>query len=437
MRRAMIVFGLTLGSFTMDGMALPMQAETDVFNLPLLSVTRRSDYAFAVAPDGLYRASLDTKKWEKLKTAPEMPLDGRFAKLPDRSPLVLYVALKSIIGSKNKPLPPGLRYGIYLSRDHGATWELASERDNYGDTLLMPDGMLYAFTGADGINGGHKFLQSPDMGKSWKDITGKAFGNFQSIQRDPDHPGLVRIHSWAIREYIFVAKDDKYEWECFQSEVPVSGRRPSEDFFSRDSASSNRYHFYSATLSNYFSYDFGNQVQVQAFEAVPRKPRYEFARGAQISVPIRVVFHWDQASMMAQWRKAEAEGRSSPKPSEPNEKLAVQPDGLDFWVVRVETAETQTVKSLANYKRVTTTERSPDGSTYTRSQQVPAEHQTFNLSPSTPYEKVLDLGKYSDFSKPGEYHVQVIYSSGGSADRKKDEWEGTFTGPVFTVVIGN
>ena len=36
MRRAMIVFGLTLGSFTMDGMALPMQAETDVFNLPLL-----------------------------------------------------------------------------------------------------------------------------------------------------------------------------------------------------------------------------------------------------------------------------------------------------------------------------------------------------------------------------------------------------------------
>ena len=68
--------------------------------------------------------------------------------------------------------------------------------------------------------------------------------------------------------------------------------------------------------------------------------------------------------------------------------------------------------------------------------QPPAvKYQVVNLSPSSPYEREIDLGRFSDFSKPGEYRVQIIYDSGGYPEREEGEWDGGFTSPVFTVVI--
>ena len=143
----------------------------------LTAVTRREAYVFASTIDGLFRAPLATKRWERLKTPPEMPLNGTFAKLPEKSPLVIYIVYRD----RDDKAPRGdLRYGLYLSRDNGTNWELISERDDFGETLLLPNGILFAVTGRDRSNTGNRLLRSPDMGKTWRDITGKGLGQIQA-----------------------------------------------------------------------------------------------------------------------------------------------------------------------------------------------------------------------------------------------------------------
>jgi hypothetical protein len=62
-------------------------------------------------------------------------------------------------------------------------------------------------------------------------------------------------------------------------------------------------------------------------------------------------------------------------------------------------------------------------------------YQVFNLSPSSPYERELDLSRLFDFAKPGEYRVKIRYNSGGHPRVEKGEWDGSLISPVFTVVI--
>jgi hypothetical protein len=63
------------------------------------------------------------------------------------------------------------------------------------------------------------------------------------------------------------------------------------------------------------------------------------------------------------------------------------------------------------------------------------KYRIVDLSPSSPYDRQIDLSRLANFAKPGEYRVQILYCSAGAPDRKKDEWDGSFTSPVFTVVI--
>ncbi len=429
-----IVHALTVVSCLSDGLALAAEPTPVEAHEPLTSISKRESYVFASTPDGLFRASLETKRWERLKTPPEMPPNGTFAHQPGRSPLVIYVALKSELDRQPRP---GSRYGLYLSRDDGVTWDLVSERNDFGATLLHPSGALFAVTGADGMNAGSHLLRSPDLGKTWRDITGKSWGQFMGIEPDPDHPGLVRIHAWAIRRYTFVAEDENYEWRGVRGGLRPTGRRPSDEFFARDSSSTNRYSSYTATLANYFGYDFGNQTHVHALEVVPVKTRFEFARGARVVVPVRVVYLDDPDTMWPERRKAAAEGRPLPKPTPPSEKFADQLGGIDFWGLRIETANDQIVKYPPGRRVVTlSVETTPDGKTVSsRSQPEAVKYQVFDLSPSSPYEREIDLGRLGDFSKPGEYRVQILYDSGGHPEADKDVWDGSFTSPVFTVVI--
>jgi hypothetical protein len=173
-------------------------------------------------------------------------------------------------------------------------------------------------------------------------------------------------------------------------------------------------------------------------EVVPLKTRFEFAQGAPVVVPIRVVFCYDSDLAQSEWRKADAEGQHSPKPTPPTEKFADQPDSTAFWGLRVETPDGSRVEKYPSSRSVVTTEvlTLPDGRRETTTSQPPRRpYRVFNLSPSSPYERTLDLGRFHDFSKPGAYRVQVIYSSGGHPDDEKGEWDGDFTSPVFTVVI--
>jgi hypothetical protein len=406
----------------------------DESHTPLTSISRREKYVFASTPDGIFRASLESKKWDRLKTPPEMPPNGNFARQPGRAPQVFYVAMRSQFDSRARP---GTRYGLYLTRDDGATWELVSERDDFGVTLLHPSGVLFAVTGDDGVNHGSHLLRSTDLGKTWRDITGTARGQFMGIEPDPDHPGLVCIDVWSIRSYSLVAEDENYQWKVKRGERPVAGRRPSDEFFARDSSSTNRFYLYAATLSNYFGYDFGNQKDVQAFEVVPLQTRFEFARGARVVVPVRVVFHFDPDRLWPERKKAAAEGHPLPKPTAPTEKFADQPGGTDFWGVRVESRGDQIVKYPPGRRTVTISVQStPDGKTVSsRTQPAAVKYQVLHLSPSSPYEREIDLGRLADFSRPGEYRVQIIYDSGGHPSGDKEVWDGHFTSPVFTIVI--
>jgi hypothetical protein len=429
-----IVYALTVVSYLSGSLALAAEPTPDEAHTPLTSVSKRESYVFASTPAGLFRASLATKRWEKLKTPPEMPQNGTFAAQPEKSPLVIYVAVRS---QADRTPRRGLRYGLYLSRDDGATWELASERDDFGATLLHPGGALFAVTGADGINSGSRVLRSPDLGKTWRDITGNASGQFLSLGPDPDHPGLIRIHAWGLRTYMLVADDEDYHWKVVRGSSRVTGRRPSDKFFSRGSSSTNALYKYKATLANYFRYDFGNQTNVQALEVVPRETRFEFARGARVVVPIRVVFHCDTDAALAYWRKFAAEGRAAPNPTPPIVKLADQPGETAFWGIRVESADVQVERFPPRGDIMTVTVATTgEGQAVTKTQQSPAvKYRVVDLSPSSPYEREIDLGRIYAFSKPGEYRVQLIYTSGGYPDREKGEWDGSFTSPVFTVVI--
>ncbi len=437
MRRSVrsIVNAFSSLPYLLGVMALASEPTRDEANMPLTAVSKRESFVFASTPNGLFRASLETKRWERLKTPPQMPLNGTFAAQPGRSPVVIYVATRSTFNANNERPRPDSRYGLYVTKDNGLTWELVSERDDFGVTLLNPNGVLFAVTGDDEI--GQKVVRSTDLGKTWRDITGTASGQFMGLSPDPDHPGLIQIHAWGLREYTFVADDENYQWRSVHGRPPVAGRRPSNDFFSRDSSTTNRFHRYPATLSNYFQYDFGDQVSVQALEVLPEKTRFEFARGARIVVPVRVVFHFDADTALADPQHPAAKGRPIPKPTPPAEKFADGPDGTDFWGLRVESAGDQIEKYPAG-RRVGTTsfESTADGKTVTSTRQPPAvKYRVVDLSPSSPYAREIDLGRLSDFSKLGEYRVQIIYDSGGHAEQDESVWDGHFTSPVFTVII--
>jgi hypothetical protein len=96
-----IVSALTVVSCLSGSPAPATEPTPDEANTPLTAVSRREAYVFASTPDGLFRAPLETKRRERLKTPPEMPPDGTFAAQPGRSPLVIYVALSS---SGNSPI---------------------------------------------------------------------------------------------------------------------------------------------------------------------------------------------------------------------------------------------------------------------------------------------------------------------------------------------
>ena len=427
-----IVLALILG---LSGVPLPEDPTPDEAHTPLTSVSKRGKYVFASTPDGLFRAPLETKKWERLKTPPGMPPGGDFAGQPGPESLVFYVSHKSQPDTKPRP---GARHGLYLSRDDGSTWDLVSERDDIGPAVYLPDGGLFAITGYDDpLNGGDHLLRSSDLGKTWREIPGNWGVNLLGIGPDPYHPGLVRLHGWALRGYTIFAEDANYQWKTVMSQTIVPGRRPSSEFFERESSSTNRLYLHYATLSNYFGYDFDIATSVHAFEVAPLKSKYEFAHDAKVVVPIRVVFRYDPDTLWPGSREVAAEGRPLPKSSEPTEKLADQPGGIAFWGLRVETRDDQDEKYPPGFDNNTISgvEMRDGKPVPNKSQPPPVKYQAFNLSPSTPYEREIDLGRIHDFSKAGEYRVQLIYNSGGQPEDGQDVWGGCFISPVFTIII--
>jgi hypothetical protein len=431
-----IVYALILVSSLSGLLAVAAEPTPDEANTPLTAVSMRESYVFASTPDGLFRAPLATKRWERLKIPPEMPLNGIFALQPGRSPLVIYVAHRLRSGPRPRP---GSSHGLYLSRDDGLTWQLLAGRDDFGATLLLPDGVLFAVAGVNSLGESEYVLRSADLGKTWRDITGNEHSMFSYLDPDPVHSGLVRIHGWDDRGGIMlVADDENYRWRRVRKETYTDGRRLGGEFFDRGSSSTNGFYLFRATLSNYFRYDFGNQKHIQALEVVPDKMRFEFARSAPVVVPVRVVFHYDPEIESADRRKAKSEGHPLPKPTPPAERFADQPGGTDFWGLRVESRFGRSEKypvTIYEVVKRTVTKTAKGESVSQTSRPVAGNCQSFDLSPSRPYEREIDLGRLANFSRPGEYRVQLIYDRVRRPEGERSVWNGVFTSPVFTINI--
>ncbi len=394
-------------------------------NTMLTEVMKRKTYVFAITIDGLFRASLATKRWERIQTPPELPLNGTFAALPAQSPLVLFVARRSYIG---KPIP-GQRYGLYLSRDHGTSWELISQRDDFGAAVLDQSGVLFAVTGHDGLNLGKRLLRSSNMGKTWRDITGTDRGWIEGIEPDPNHPGLVRFYIWSVRSYLFQADDENYRWKESVAIGTDLNSRQNKPFFSRDSWYTGGYRL-SATLANYFEYDFENNLRTTALDVVPLVERFEFAKDEPVKIGVRVVYHFDPNALDQTDRKKLEEGHPRPKRQAPRVLLGDDPDGVDFWGLRVEFAGSKSEKyppASAPAAESKDAKSNPPPRAF--------KFQVFNLTPSDPYERGVDLSKLADFSKAGEYRVQMVYGLGTCTGAVRNVWHGFLTSPVFTVVI--
>ncbi len=402
-------------------------------NTKLTAVSKREAYVFASTPDGLFRAPIATKRWEHLNTPPEMPLNGKFASQPVTSPLILYFAR----GKSDKNAPKPLNNGLYQSQNNGQTWERISGRGDLESVLHHPSGMLYATAGAFPNLQGNFILRSEDMGKSWRDITGNASGALSGVIPDPYHPGLVLVQGWSGRSYLWEAEDENFHWKAKPGWRTVRPKPQKHLFFERTSASSNRYHTYRATLKNYFDYDFGNFTEVHALEVVPLKNHYEFARGERIVVPVRVVFHFDGDILWRERRTAAEKGQPFPRLIAPEEKLVDQPGGIDFWGLRVERGDIQIEKRPAERRIVSASvEDTKNGKNATKlNLPDPATYKTFKLTPTSPYERNLELNRFADFSEPGDYRVQILYDSASYPDGLERVWDGRFTSPVFTIVI--
>ncbi len=243
----------------------------DEADLPLISgVLRRRADVFASNSAGLFRASLATKRWQRLTLPEQMPAGGSFAEVPEDSPEVLYwVAKPSQFRYANPTIAKAAtnknhKFGIYESKDDGKTWHLISENDNYACVLMAADGTLFAaredwvpkWEAKASIPASDTIVMSQDHGTSWKDISDQGFGSMQhggimSTFRDPDHPGQICIRhrvgsGWSGVAY---AEDKRYHWKTMPSEEWDAKHVKTVDFFRMVSLPS---YGVEGTLENYF-----------------------------------------------------------------------------------------------------------------------------------------------------------------------------------------
>jgi hypothetical protein len=362
-----------------------------------------------------------------------MPPGGAFAKLPAGSPLIIYVARRTADG----PSESGrFRYGIYLSRDDGGTWIRISDGDDYGTVLLLRDGTLFAVTNPSASNGPSRVHQSRDMGKTWRDITGKGFGQIVDLFPDPDHPGLICLDVSAMRAYVLQAEDEGYRWKAISGSEWYRGRPLSTaDFFNRTYGTTSTLHMLHSSLANYFEFDFGDQPSLPAFEIIPGRERFEFRRGERVSVPVRVVFRQNFESNLAEWKRGTAQGHRWPQPTPTTVTLIDQREDTALWGIRVERAGQRINKRPTDPERFRRVLQARDRAALREELLSDGKYEQIRMNVEADHMRAIDLGRLADFSEVGEYQVQLYYASGYLSDPAKGEWGGTFTSPVFRVII--
>jgi hypothetical protein len=271
---------------------LPAQSEgTDDWNAPLVSLHTSGSYVFASNRVGIFRAELETRQWQQLSLPSGVPLGGKFGDVPEGSEILLYIASRSFgspVGENN--------YGLYLSPDAGATWSLISKDGRYGAAILLPNGSLFAAKSMGSFSQIRSSVHvSKDMGRSWRDITGKT-GYVGAIFPDPDHPGQICLR---VESRVLQADDEQYHWKSMHRREWHPEHAQTTRFFSRSFSTQTSLYVLQATLNNYFHYEFANRASIPALDLKTDASRISVTQGQPVLVPITIrflqdlrVYHW-------------------------------------------------------------------------------------------------------------------------------------------------
>jgi hypothetical protein len=413
--------------------AEPLAPTDEELGLPLRSVVQREADVFASTIAGLYRAELATQRWEQLAMPAEMPPGGSFGDMPEDSEVLLYFAshlnTHEAIGRDKR-----YRYGLYLSKDDGQTWDLISEHSSYGPVLLHPNGSIFVVTDQLGRQREGRLLLSKDIGRTWRDISDGLFGQIGHIFPDPDHPDLICVNVNSIRDYILQAEDDRFEWQATREWDWKPERFETTELFHPRYWGSPNYMLH-ASLENYFEHDFGNRVHLPAIDLAPDQARFEFEEGEAIVVPVTIRFLRNDAVTeyyRRQWEQQRDEGLEHREWTPAVVELVDHADVVDLWGIRVEHNGQRIARTTPALAAVTES----DNPKATRQElRERTRWRTIRLRPHESYRRTLDLGTLFDFSGPGEYRVQLSYSGQQVADWEAGQWAGWTTSPVFELVV--
>jgi hypothetical protein len=267
------------------------------------------------------------------------------------------------------------------------------------------------------------------MGRSWRDITGKT-GYVGAIFPDPDHPGQICLR---VESRVLQADDEQYHWKSMHRREWHPEHAQTTRFFSRSFSTQTSLYVLQATLNNYFHYEFANRASIPALDLKTDASRISVTQGQPVLVPITIRFLQDLRVYHWLWEQRSPSFEDSPEPTLKTVKLLDSPSSNDLWGIRIDFDGQRTAKQSRSSELV---DNSKDRDA---TQQQILESATWNditLSATTPYRRRLDLSRLHDFSRPGTYTVQLTYDNYGVAERSKGYWVGSFSSPVFEVVVG-
>lgn len=415
-------FAISLGLSAIAVAQLPIEHQ----NAHLTSVHWRETDVFAMNKFGIFRADLESRQWKKLEISKSMPLGGKFANVPKESTLLLYVV------ADRSGAPGDMKYGIYASRDDGRTWEFLSANPDYGEVLLLPNGDLFAVTNPSNLGGPSRIHVSQDMGKTWRDITGKSFGKIFGIFPDPDHPAQICLRVNSIRNYILQADDQQYLWKTTREwDWHPERFQDSERFFNRGYSTQTTLYMLPATLNNYFEYDFGKGTATPSFDLSQGAPRISVPLGKAVRVPVTIRFLEDVAHQKSVLKDRRSKGLDAPEFAPTIVTLLDDESTTGLWGIRVEFEGQRTAKGSKVEKEVY---KSNDRDAAREKILRETDWKEIQLSASQPYSRQIDLDQLYDFDAPGTYKVQLTYTN-SIGDRDKGHWIGSFSGAPFEVVV--
>lgn len=398
-------FALALFVASSASEATAEQQVANDMDAPFVSVLRHKTNVFASNKEGLFRADLESRQWRKLRLPVGMPLGGRFGEVPKESSTLIYVVSDRF----GRSLREGT-HGIYASRDSGETWSLLSKHHDYGPVLLLPSGSLFAVTNPSSSRGPTQIHMSKDMGATWRNISGKSGGVF-GIFPDPDHPNQICLRISCIREYILQADDERYRWNWIVGLKWHHERLSSKEFFARSYSYSFRAPpTLSATLRNYFEYDFGDRAKILAIDLSLDEPRINVAQGEGIVVPITIQLLGDTASRVKLIDSRSSSAAWGIRVEYQGQRIATPAKGHDFYRAKDRDAMRQRLRSETTWTDI-------------------------SLTKENPYRRKLDIAQLHDFSAKGTYRVQLTYDDRWLAGADSGHWLGQFKSPVFQVVV--